>query len=113
MNTAEPSPDRLRPTTNYKFYVFNASYNDQPDIQIKVETDLRVKDLMNPNAKGYQFCKHPFSDESPDTLKNGCANEILNESELANYIAEMYGRIPKIFRKCVKEIWITKGRYQL
>ena len=88
---------------NYNFYVFNASYNDQPEIQIKV-------DLKTDN-RTYLPCKFKFNDVMDEkAMVKKCMNEILNESELAKYIAEMYGRIPKIFGSCVKQIWIINGK---
>ena len=91
---------------DYNFYAFNASYNDQPNITIKIEVKFLFDDSSDnrfttfpiergPHESGYAILKKYHYDT--------------DQVELVNYVAEMYGRIPKIFRECVKEIWIIQG----
>ena len=69
------------------FYLFDASYEDQMDVEINI--DKKVID-----NRGF------------DVELDGEISEIKGSLEVARFIAEIYGRIPGILRGCVKELWI-------
>ena len=76
-----------RGTIAIDLYLFDASYEDQMDVEINI--DKKVID-----NRGF------------DVELDGEISEITGSLEVARFIAEIYGRVPGIFRECVKELWI-------
>ena len=106
--------DKDLTTSTFPLYVFKASYNDQQDVQFKVENSRRYANPKNPKIPESNEAKPIWSDLTRMALYDlafKIENEMLPEMDAAKYIAEMLGRIPKIFRSCVKEVWIVTSTY--
>ena len=85
------------------FYLFKASYEDQMDVEINIDRKLIDKDYLD-----YKIRKQTLGF---DIELDGEIRKITGSLEVARFIAEMYGRIPGIFRECVQELWILDIDY--